>query len=87
MSRSTNLLLACVAMLAAMLLAVEMTPHKLMARTHDVFNIDQHLPTKFGDWKPVEGLNVVAPPAPICSKRRSTIRRRRAALSTRTGMW
>ena len=63
MSRSTNILLACVAMLGAMLLAVEMTPHKLMARTHDVFNIDQHLPTKFGDWKPVEGLNVVAPPA------------------------
>jgi EpsI family protein len=64
MARSTNILLACVAMLGAMLLAVEMTPHKLMARTHDVFNIDQHLPTKFGDWKAVEGLNVVAPPPP-----------------------
>ena len=64
MARSTNILLACIAMLGAMLLAVEMTPHKLMARTHDVFNIDQHLPTKFGDWRPVEGLNVVAPPAP-----------------------
>jgi EpsI family protein len=63
MSRSTNILLACMAMLGAMLLAVEMTPHKLMARTHDVFNIDKHLPTQFGDWKPVEGLNVVAPPA------------------------
>ena len=63
MARSTNILLACVAMLGAMLLAVVMTPHNLMARTHDVFNIDQHLPTKFGDWKPVEGLNVIAPPA------------------------
>jgi EpsI family protein len=64
MGRSTNILLACMAMLGAMLLAVVMTPHNLMARTHDVFNIDQHLPTKFGDWKPVEGLNVVTPPPP-----------------------
>ena len=64
MARSTNILLACVAMLGAMLLAMAMTPHNLMARTHDVFNIDKHLPTQFGDWKPVEGLNVVAPPAP-----------------------
>jgi EpsI family protein len=63
MARSTNILLACVAMLGAMLLAVEMTPHQLMARTHDVFNINQHLPTEFGDWKPVEGLNVVTPPS------------------------
>ncbi|HZZ25050.1 MAG TPA: EpsI family protein [Roseiarcus sp.] len=62
MARSTNILLACVAMPGAMLLAVEMTPHQLMARTHDVFNINQHLPTEFGDWKPVEGLNVVTPP-------------------------
>ena len=29
MARSTNILLACVAMLAAMLLAVVMTPHRL----------------------------------------------------------
>ena len=33
-----------------MLLAMAMTPHNLMARTHDVFNIDKHLPTQFGDW-------------------------------------
>ena len=64
MARSTNILLACVAMLGAMLLAMAMTPRNLMARTHDVFNIDQRLPTQFGDWKPVEGLNVVTPPAP-----------------------
>jgi len=38
-------------MLAAMGLAVAMEPRNLMARTHDVFNIDQHLPTHFGDWK------------------------------------
>ena len=64
MARSTNILLACVAMLAAMLLAIVMTPHRLMARTHDAFNIDKHLPLAFGDWKPVEGLNVVAPAPP-----------------------
>jgi EpsI family protein len=29
-----------------------------------VFNINQRLPTKFGDWKAVEGLNVVTPPPP-----------------------
>jgi EpsI family protein len=62
MARSTNVLLACVAMLAAVLLAVVLTPHNLMARTHEVFDIEKHLPTQFGDWKPVEGLNVVAPP-------------------------
>ena len=64
MTRSTNLLLACAAMLAASLLAVLLQPHNLMARTHDVFDIDKRLPTKFGDWAPVPGLNVVAPPAP-----------------------
>jgi EpsI family protein len=61
MARSTNVLLACLALLAAMLLSVVLTPHRLMARTHDVFDIDKHLPTAFGDWKPVAGLNVVAP--------------------------
>ena len=64
MARSTNVLLACVAMLAAMLLAIVLTPHRLMARTHDVFDVEKHLPTAFGDWKPVEGLNVVAPAPP-----------------------
>jgi len=63
MARSTNILLACVAMLGATLLAVAITPHNLMARTHEAFNIDKHLPTQFGDWKPVKGLNVVTPPA------------------------
>ena len=62
-ARSTNIALACAALLGAMLLAVVMTPHNLMARTHDVFDINKHLPTQFGDWKPVEGLNVVTPPA------------------------
>jgi EpsI family protein len=62
MARSTHILLACVAMLGAMLLAAAITPHRLMARTHEVFNVDRHLPTTFGDWAPVEGLNVVAPP-------------------------
>ena len=64
MARSTNGLLACVAMLAAALFAIVLTPHRLMARTDDVFDVDKHLPTAFGDWKPVEGLNVVAPAPP-----------------------
>ena len=87
MSRSTNIFLACMAMLGAMLLAVVMTPHNLMARTHEVFNIEQHLPTKFGGWKPVEGLNVVTPPAPDSWKRRSTTRKCREVLSTQRDMW
>ena len=52
MARPTHILLACLAMLGAMALAVAITPHKLMAHTHEVFNIDKHLPTQFGDWKP-----------------------------------
>src|SRR5271169_1386743 len=69
MARSTNVLLACVALLGAMLLAIVLTPHRLMARTHDVFDIDKRLPTAFGDWKPVEGLNVVAPAPPDALER------------------
>ena len=64
MARTTHILLACVAMLGAMALAVAITPHRLMARTHEVFDINKHLPTRFGDWKPVEGLNVVEPAPP-----------------------
>jgi EpsI family protein len=64
MTRSTNLVLACAAMLAATLLAVVLTPHNLMARTHDAFDIDKHLPRQFGEWSPVAGLDVVQPPAP-----------------------
>ena len=86
MTRSTNILLACAAMLAAMLLAVVLTPHRLMARTHDVFDIDKRLPTAFGDWKPVAGLNVVAPAPRTRSNAKFTTRRRRAASSTRTDM-
>ena len=59
MARSTNILLACAAMLGAMLLAIALEPRNLMARTHEVFNIEQHLPKQFGEWKPVEGLNVM----------------------------
>jgi EpsI family protein len=64
MARTTHILLACAAMLGAMALAVAITPHRLMARTHEVFDIDKHLTTQFGDWKPVEGLNVVEPAPP-----------------------
>ena len=87
MARSTNILLACIAMLGAMLLAVVMTPHSLMARTHDVFDIDKHLPTKFGDWKPSRGLTSSRRRLRTRSKPSSTTRRRRAGSSTQTGTW
>src|SRR5580700_2487039 len=55
MARSVNVILCCVALLAASLLAYVMTPHRLMARTHDVFNIDEHVPRSFGVWSPLPG--------------------------------
>ncbi len=62
MARSINLALSCVAMLAAALLAYVMQPHRLMARTHDVFDIDAHVPHAFGDWSPLPGVEAVRPP-------------------------
>jgi EpsI family protein len=64
MMRSTNIVLGCVAMLAAALLAHVLTPHKLMARTHDAFDIDKHIPHAFGDWSPLSGMNAIVPPPP-----------------------
>src|SRR5271170_6194010 len=49
MTRSVNVILCCVALLAAALLAHVMTPHRLMAPTHEVFNIDEHVPRAFGE--------------------------------------
>jgi EpsI family protein len=62
MARSINLVLACAAMLAAAALAYVMTPRHLMARTHDAFNIDAHIPHAFGDWAAVPGVQAVRPP-------------------------
>ncbi len=62
MTRSVNLALACVAMLAAAALAYVMTPHRLMARTHDAFNIDAHVPRSFGEWAELSGLQAIKPP-------------------------
>ena len=62
MSRSVNLMLCCVAMLAAAALAYVMTPHRLMARTHEVFDIDAHVPKAFGEWSPLPGLQAIKPP-------------------------
>jgi EpsI family protein len=62
MARSINLALACVAMLAAAVAAYAMKPHRLMARTHDVFDIDAHVPRAFGDWLPLAGFEPVRPP-------------------------
>ena len=63
MARSINLICACVAMLAAALLAFTIKPHNLMARTHDVFDIDAHVPHAFGDWAVLPGVLAVRPPA------------------------
>ena len=62
MARSINMVLSCVAMLAAALLAYTLTPHSLMARTHEAFDIDARIPHAFGDWSPVPGLQAVRPP-------------------------
>jgi EpsI family protein len=63
MSRSANIILACVALLGAAALAYVMTPHRLMARTHDVFDIDSHIPRAFGDWSPLPAFQAIKPPA------------------------
>ena len=62
MTRSLNILLACVAMLAAALLASMMTPHRLMARTQALFDIESHIPYAFGDWSRLKGVQAVKPP-------------------------
>jgi EpsI family protein len=62
MARSVNIILSCVALLAAAVLAYVMTPHRLMARTHDVFNIDEHVPRAFGEWSPLPGAQAIRPP-------------------------
>ena len=62
MTRSINIVLACVAMLAAAALAYVLTPHRLMARTHDVFDIDAHVPRAFGEWSALPGLQAIKPP-------------------------
>ena len=61
-TRSVNLVLSCVALLGAALVAYVLTPHRLMARTHDVFDIDSHIPKAFGDWSPLPGVQAIKPP-------------------------
>ncbi len=62
MARSANLTLSCVAMLATALLAVALVPHRLMARTHDVFDVNARIPIAFGDWSALPGAGVIKPP-------------------------
>jgi hypothetical protein len=65
MSRSANIILACVALLGAARGGSRyvLTPHRLMARMHDVFDIDSHIPHAFGDWSPLPAFQVIKPPA------------------------
>ena len=62
MTRSTNLILSCIALLGAALPAYVMIPHRLMARTHDVFEIDTHIPHAFGEWSAMPGVGMIKPP-------------------------
>ena len=62
MARSANIILCCVALLGAALLAYVLTPHNLMARTHDAFDIDSHIPHAFGEWSAIPGIGVIKPP-------------------------
>lgn len=62
MTRSLSILLSCVAMLAAALLAYVMTPHRLMARTQAVFDIEANVPYAFGGWAQLKGVQAVKPP-------------------------
>ncbi len=64
MARSINLVLACVAMLAAAGAAYAMKPRHLMARTQEAFDIDAHIPRQFGDWAPMPGWQGVVRPPP-----------------------
>jgi EpsI family protein len=56
------LFLASIAMLAAALLAHAMAPQRPMARAHDAFDIDAHVPHAFGDWSALPDLEAVRPP-------------------------
>lgn len=62
MARSVNIAAACVAMLLAALVGFVLTPHQLMARTHDAFNIDAHIPHAFGPWAELPDVQAVKPP-------------------------
>ncbi|RBP10607.1 EpsI family protein [Roseiarcus fermentans] len=62
MARSMNVLLACVAMLAAAALAYVLTPSRLMARSHEAFDIDAHIPHAFGEWSALPGVQAIKPP-------------------------
>ena len=87
MTRSTNILLACAAMLAAMLLAVVLTPHRSDGAHPRRIRHRQAPADRF--WRLEAGRRVergCARPPGLARTRESTTRRRRAASSTRTDM-
>ena len=49
-------------MLAAALLAHVLTPHRLMARTHEAFDVNAYIPMAFGEWTALPGSGVIRPP-------------------------
>ena len=57
-----HLILACIAMLVAAGVAYAATPHRLMARARETFDINAHIPHQFGDWSRVPGVvDVIRP--------------------------
>jgi EpsI family protein len=60
--RYTSIILACVAMLGAGVLAEVFTPHQLMARTQEAFNIEKRIPYAFGQWTQLKGVDAIRPP-------------------------
>lgn len=49
-------------MLSAALLAYALTPHRLMARTQAVFDVESNIPYAFAGWSRLNGVQAVKPP-------------------------
>ena len=62
MKRYTNIILACIAMLGAAVLAELATPHRLMARSYNNFVLEDHIPFSVGAWGRLKGVEAVRPP-------------------------
>ena len=54
MKRYANVILACIAMLAAAGLAEVLTPHRLMAQSYNAFKLEDNIPFAVGPVEPPE---------------------------------
>ena len=62
MRRYTSIILACIVMLGAAVMAEVLTPHRLMAQAYQNFSAEKHIPYAFGQWKKLPGVDAVRPP-------------------------